>query len=175
MKYVSIFMIAFFCFAGQASAQVDAISQYFDQYIDDDRFTVVYISSRMFKLFAKASDEDSDDEEERAVKQAIKDLKGLRILTTEETPRKFYEEAKAKINTKGYEVLMTVKSKGDDDVEFLIKENDDVIEELLLLVGGDESFVMMSFVGKINLEQLSKLSDSMDFDGLEHLEELEKN
>ncbi|MFK8104950.1 MAG: DUF4252 domain-containing protein [Saprospiraceae bacterium] len=174
MKYVSIFMIAFFCFAGQASAQVDAISQYFDQYVDDDRFTVVYISSRMFKLFAQAGD-DNDDEEEREVRQAIKDLKGLRILTTEETPRKFYKEAKAKINTKGYEVLMTVKSKGDDDVEFLIKENGDDIEELLLLVGGDESFVMMSFVGKINLEQLSKISDSMDIEGLEHLEELEKN
>ena len=166
MKYVSIFMIAFFCFAGQANAQVDAISKYFDQYIDDDRFSVIYISAKMFNLFAKLDNEEED------IKEITQDLKGLRILSTDKTPRKFYEEAKAKINTKGYEVLMTVKSKGDDDVEFLIKENGDVIEELLLLVGGDDSFTMLSFVGNIDLNKLSKLSKSMDIEGMEHLKEI---
>lgn len=169
MKFLSIFMIAFFCFAGQTNAQVDAISKYFDQYIDDDRFTVVYISAKMFQLFSKL-DDDSDGDDE--IKDLVQDIKGLRILTTEENPRKFYKEAKSKINTKGYEVLMTVKSKGEDDVEFLIKENNDVIEELLLLSGGDSSFVMLSFVGNIDLAKLSKLSKSIDIDGMEHLEEL---
>ncbi len=169
MKYISILIIALLSFTVQSQAQEDAISNYFEQYLEDENFTVVYISARMFQLFSKL---DLEDEENQEVLEAIKDLRGIRILTTEHNTMQYYKEAKKKINTKGYEILMTVRDE-DENVEFLIKEEGDKISELLLLVGGEEDFVLMSFIGTIDINKIAKLSKSMEIDGLEHLEKIE--
>jgi len=51
-------------------------------------------------------------------------------------------------------------------------KGDDVIEELLLLVGGADEFVLVSFVGNINLNDLAKIAGQLDIDGVKHLEKL---
>ncbi len=170
MKYL-IVIISLFAFVNTStlSAQADAIDKYFQQYVEDERFSVVYISPKMFQMIAKIAEDEEDE-----LREAISDLQGLRILTTEHNTQGFYEEALRKINTKEYEVLMTVRSEGDN-VRFLVKESGDIINELLMLVGGDEDFALMSFVGNIDLDKLAKLSDSVDIDGLDHLDELDKN
>ena len=171
MKYLSLFLTI--CFLGMmqfANAQSDAIVQYFDKYMDDERFTTVYVSPKMFELVSKVGSSEMDDD----VKDVIKDLKGLRILTTEEGSAEFYKEAKQKIDTKQFEVLMTVRDEGSN-VEFLVKDQGDIIQELLLLVGGEEEFVLMSFVGNIDLNKIAKLSKTLDIEGAEHLDKLEDN
>lgn len=152
-------------------AQSDAIVQYFDKYMNDDRFTVVFVSPKMFDMVSKM-DLQTGDPEAQAALDIIKDLQGLRILTTEVTPNKFYQEAKATLPTKGYEVLMTVRD-GGDNVEFLVKEADGKIHELLLLVGDSDEFVMLSFVGTIDLKKIGELSKVLNVEGAEHLEKLE--
>ena len=134
--------------------------------MDDEQFTVVYNSPKMFSMISKITPEDMDPE----VKDVIKNLKGLRILTTETNTAAFYKEAKAKIDTKEYEVLMTIRDDGTN-VEFLVKDSGDIINELLLLVGGDD-FVLMSFVGDIDLNKIAKLANTLDIEGMEHLENL---
>lgn len=144
--------------------QANAIDKYFQQYLDDERFTVVYISARMFQLFDKLTiDEmDMDEREGKAMLEMAKDLRGLRILSTDENVKGFYEEAKQKINTKEYEILMTVRSRGDDNIDFLIKEEGDTITELLMLVGGDDSFALLSFVGKIDLNKITNFAKEIE-------------
>lgn len=156
---------------GFANAQSDAITKYFDQYMEDEDFTVVYVSPKMFQLLGKLDTSGLNDKEAEDIIDIVQDLRGLRILTTEKNTNRFYKEAMNKINTKEYETLMTVRSEGDN-VRFLIKDSGDVIDELLLLVGGD-TFTLISFVGTIDLNKISKLSKSLDIDGVEHLEELD--
>ena len=168
-KYISIVFIAVFALIGTAAqAQSDAIEKYFEKYMDDESFTMVYVSPRMFRMFAEIDPEDMEEE----LKEVISDIKGLRILTTENNTMALYKEAQKTIRTSEYEVLMTVRDEGSN-VNFLIKEEGDLIKELLLLVGGEDEFVMISFVGNIDLDKISKLSKSMDIDGLEHLENLD--
>jgi vacuolar-type H+-ATPase subunit F/Vma7 len=169
MKYLSI-LFALFLTAGitnSAIAQEDAISKYFSKYVDDERFTVVYISGKMFSMINKM-ELDLDDEEAQAVMSVVKDLKGLRILTTETDGAKFYKEALATINTKGYETLLEVREGKETNVKFLVKDSDSgsMLNELLLLVGGeDEEFVLLSFIGNIDLSQVGKLSKAFDDKG----------
>jgi hypothetical protein len=85
----------------------------------------------------------------------------LYLLITDENVTQYYKEAKTKINPKEYEVLMTVRDKDGDNVEFFIKDEGDIIKELLLLVGGDE-FVFMSLVGNISLDKVSRLARSIE-------------
>jgi len=159
-----ILVIALLPVAASLQAQANAIEKYFSQYVEDDRFSVVYISSRLINMMKDADIEDFDDEESRVIMEIAKDLKGLRILSTDVTPDKFYKEAKEKINTSEYEVWMTVRDKDGDNVEFLVKENKEKkIEELLMLISGDE-FTLLSFVGNIDLDKVSKLADEIEKD-----------
>ncbi|MCO6479468.1 MAG: DUF4252 domain-containing protein [Phaeodactylibacter sp.] len=147
------------------TTNLSAIDKYFQQYVEDDRFTVVYISSKLLNMFGKleVDNMEMDDAETKAIVELASDLEGIRILVAEENAGGFYKEAKAKINTKEYEVLMTVRDKDEANVDFLIKDDGDkMINELLLLVGGEDEFVLMSFVGKIDLDKVSKLINEFD-------------
>ena len=172
MKYVSIIILCI-GILNSTFGQVDAISKYFDQYVEDDRFTMVYISPKMFELITKLDLDEMKDEEAAMVLDIVSDLKGLRVLTTEFTPIEFYKEAVNKINMDEYELLLSVRDKGDN-VRFVIKDDGNIINELLLLVGGSDEFVMVSFVGKIDLNKISELSKVIDIDGAEHLEKIGK-
>jgi hypothetical protein len=172
----SILVFALSLVAVSGFAQDDAISKYFNQYVDDDRFTVVYISPKMFDMFAKMDIQElagEGDKEAKVALEVVKDLTGLRILTTEENPQKFYEEALAKLKSNKMESIMKVRSEGENVEFFVTDDGGDNIKELLLLVGGDE-FVMLSFTGNINLKKIGKLANMMDVKGAEHLDELEK-
>jgi len=171
MKYLSL-LILFMVSISTSYAQAGAIDTYFSKYKDDDRFTMVFVSPKMFQMFSKIAD-GADDKIDPELTEVISSLKGLRILTTEHEGRAFYKEAISTINTTSYEELMTVRSEGDD-VKFLVKDTDggNIVEELLLLVGGDE-FVIMSFIGRINLKQIGKLAKQLDIDGVDHLEKLD--
>jgi len=162
MKYLTIFFALFFS-AGlttSAVAQEDAISKYFSKYVDDERFTVVYISGKMFELINKM-EINLDDEEAEAILSVVKNMKGLRILTTEENSQQFYKEALQVINKNAYEPLMTVREGKGENVQFLVKDSNggNTINELLLLVGGEnEDFVLISFIGNIDLKEVGRLS-----------------
>ena len=160
-------IIAFLMLSVSGFSQVDAISKYFYKYQEDTSFTVVYISPKMFKMISKLAEDEIDPE----VQEVIKDLKGLRILTTKRNGMKYYNEVTKTLNLKSYDELMTVRD-GESNIRFLIKDNGDIIEELLLLVGSEDEFVMISFVGKIDLEKIAKLSNAADIDGLEYLEKV---
>lgn len=147
-----------------AFAQDDAIGKFFGKYIDDDRFTVVSISPKMFRLMSKINwDTVSPD-----LKQTVNKLQSLRILSTSTTPMAFYKEALTRIDRKEYEELITVRSK-QDNVHFMIKENGNTISELLMISVSDDGFTLLSFVGDIDLDKLSRLSSDLGIKGMDNL------
>jgi len=156
-----------------AQAQEDnAITRYFDKYVEDERFTVVYVSEYMFGMIANIGEE--GEEEAKVLQDIFSGLKELHVLTTSEgNGHDLYKEATSMIDTKDYKMLMKVRD-GDENIQFLLRENKDkVIEELLLLVGGEDNFVMVSLVGVIDLSKIGKLSGAVDMQGLEHLDKLD--
>ncbi len=165
-KLFSLLVVLFMAIS--ANAQVDAIDRFFETYQDDDDFTMVYVSPKMFQLFAKVAGDELDAE----LQGLVKDLKGLKVLRTEKDPKAVYKAALKKLPTNEYEVLMTARDNGQN-VKILTKSKSaDVMEELLLLVGGADEFILVSFVGNINLNDLAKVASSLDIDGVKHLEKL---
>lgn len=159
-------MVCFFTVSSYA--QTDAIDRFFESYQDDENFTMVYVSPKMFEMFAKVAGDELDLE----MKELVKDLKGLKVLKTEKNAAAIYKSALAKIPTNEYELLMTARDEGQN-VKILTKtKGDDIIEELLLLVGGDDEFILVSFMGNINLNHLAKIASNLDIDGVKHLEKL---
>ena len=150
----------------------DAISKFFSKYQSDESFTQVTVSSKMFGLFTNMEAETPEDKE---VLDAISKLKGLRILKKDDprSSRQLYKEAFSLIPTKEYEELMSVRDK-DKDMKFLIKESGGKISELLMIMGGNEEFLVLSLFGEIDLKQISRIGKKMDVKGLEHLDKMDK-
>ncbi len=153
-------------------AQEDAISKFFSKYEGREDFTTIYITSRMFGLIAQIPE--SEDEED--VMNVIRKLKGLKILTTDEYAEKeqLYREALKTLPKEGYDDLMVIKE-GDEQIKFLISEKDGKINEFLMLIGGNDNFFLMSMVGDLTLDDISRLSKTMDIEGFNHLEKLKEN
>jgi hypothetical protein len=157
-----------------AFAQEDAISRFFDKYEEDENFTHVTITSRMFGLFANL---DVEDEADKELMDAVSKVKGLKIIGKDDIENSaadaLYKEAFELIPEKEYDELMTVRDK-DTDMKFLIKEENGVITELIMVMHGENEFFLLSLIGDIDLKQISRLSKSMDIDGFEHLKNIDK-
>jgi len=149
----------------------DAISKFFGKYQNDETFSQVTVSSKMFGLFTNM---EADTPEDKEILEAISKLKGLRILGKEEArnARELYKEAFTLIPMKEYEELMSVRDK-DRDMKFLIKENGGKISELLMIMGGNTQFMILSLFGEIDLKQVSRIGKKMDVKGLEHRDKMD--
>lgn len=168
MKSICSFLAVLFT-SLSSFAQEDAITKYFNKFMDDEKFSVVYISPKMFSMVSKIEIEDMEPE----LQEVIKSMKGLRILHTEQNALQYYNEALKTINTSEYELLLTARGEGEN-VRFMVKDNGDIVEELLMIVGGNENFALLSFIGNIDLKKIGKLAKALDIDNMQYLENLDK-
>lgn len=173
MKQIMFSLLFVIAASATTMAQNDAITRFFNQYSEDERFTVVYIAPKLFHLAAKI---ETDDEDWNSIREIVKDLGGLRVLTADSIADglALYKTALSKVPTNEYSELLTVRDK-DENVRIWIKDSGNIIEELLLLVGKPDEFVMLSFTGKIDLDKISELSKVLDVKGADQLEKIKPN
>jgi hypothetical protein len=151
-------------------AQGDAIAKFFAKYQDDETFTQVKVSQKMFGLFTNMDVEKPEDKE---VLDAISKIQGLRVLAKHETrdSRTLYKEALAAIPS-GYEELMSVRDK-DKDMKFYIKEiSAGKIGELVMVMGGNDEFMLLTLFGEIDLKKIAHIGKKMNIEGLQNLEKM---
>jgi Domain of unknown function (DUF4252) len=165
-------MVAALLFSVAAMAQNDAVTKFFSKYQNDESFTYANISSKMFSMFTNLEVESKDDQE---VLNAISKLKGLRILQKDDArnARELYKEALTLIPLKEYEELMSVRDE-DKDMKFFVKEiSSGKIGELLMVMGGNDEFMVLTLFGEIDLKQVGRMGRKMDIDGLKKLEKMD--
>ncbi|OJU29223.1 MAG: hypothetical protein BGN92_02985 [Sphingobacteriales bacterium 41-5] len=150
-------------------AQTDAISKFFKQYENNENFTVISISPKMFKMMSKVKWDDVSSE----VKQTINNLTSFRMLTAEKNGLALYTEAAKKLDLGSYDEIMTVKDKGEN-VRFFVKEANSRINELVMLVGTKSEFVLMSLTGIIDLDNINKLGSAINMKGMNNLSSVKK-
>lgn len=171
MKRLIIIIIGALLYTNGFS-QEDVITKYFGEYERRDDFTTIIITSKMFELIAQIPE--SEDEED--VMNVIRKLNGLKILTSSEYPERAELSRKAVqiISDKGFEELMIIKE-GEEEIKFLIHEDDGHISEFVMLIAEDDDgdFFLMTMTGNLQLEDISRLSKTLDIDGFEHLDKVD--
>ena len=161
-------------FALGANAQDDAISKYFSKYASDESFTHINFSGKMFQMISKIEYGDAD--EQKMIEESLGKIKRVQVLGKEKGAdgRKMYTEAIKLVEGKGFEELMSVRD-DDKDIRVLIKEKNNKINELFMVMGGDSEFGLLSIVGDgIDLNALYKLSKKIGMQGFEELEFLDQ-
>jgi hypothetical protein len=148
-------------------AQGTVISKYFSELEENENFTKVSVSQKMFSMFTEL---EAGSDAEKEFLEAVSKLKGLKVIMADSVAdaAKMYKKATADIDKAGYEELMSVKD-AEENMKFSIIEKDGIIQELMMVAGGNKRFVMLSLYGEIDLNNISKIAQEMRIEGMEHL------
>jgi hypothetical protein len=167
-KVITLLLIALFPLL--AMSQNSAIDKVFKKYGDREGFTVVTISKGLLKMVSNM-----DDDKES--KDFLSRVHQIKVLASEDHNGdiNLYDEVLSDLNKNNYEELMRSKSDGEE-VLVLAKKDGDILEELIILVGGKKDNALVYISGRMNMRDLEKLSSSVNVDGagLEHLKDIDK-
>ncbi|MBT4401636.1 MAG: DUF4252 domain-containing protein [Bacteroidetes bacterium] len=166
-----ILLLAIIGIAATGWSQNKVVDDLVEKYSGVEGFTSVVITKYMFGLFSNVETEEDDD-----YMNMIKNLNNIKILSapgSAESGINFFKEALDKLPSKEYEELMIIKD-AKQDIKFLVKEEKGKVVELLMLIGGEEDNVLISITGVIDMNTIAKLSKSMNIEGMENLEKIEK-
>ena len=138
---------------GTCSVQAqDLVSDFLAKTKENKVFTQVNISSRMFQMISEITDAETES--------IIRNLTGMKMLTTEQETDRYFQEVRTMLQKRKpeYEELMSILEEG----------------ELVILVGGKEEFMLMSFCGVIDLKKISRLAKAVNVEGMEYLGKVKK-
>jgi hypothetical protein len=157
--------------AGILNAQ-SLVSTEFNDYESNENFTRVSISKKMFELIANL---DPDDDDEKDLIESVSRLDGLKIIVADssENPAALYKETMKRIPNR-FEELMTVNDESEKII-FMIDEKDGVVKELIMVLKGDNEFVLLDLFGDIDLNEVAKISRKMNIDHMEKLEKIDED
>ena len=153
---------------GTCSVQAQAlVSDFLATTKENKVFTQVNISSRMFQMISEITDAETES--------IIRNLTGMKMLTTEQETDRYFQEVRTMLQKRKpeYEELMSILEEGEQ-VWMYVREKNKEIVELVILVGGKEEFMLMSFCGVIDLKKISRLAKAVNVEGMEYLGKVKK-
>ena len=169
MKKISL-ILSMFLLSLTLMGQGTVITKYFNKYADNDEFTKVSVSRKMFTQFTKL---EAGSAAEKEFLQAVGKLKGMKVIMADSIPNSaaLYKLAVADVNKAGYEELVSVQD-ARGNMLFSITESNGIISELIMVLGGKKQFIMVSVYGEIDLKNISKIAQQMNIKGLDQLKNI---
>ncbi|MBP6185400.1 MAG: DUF4252 domain-containing protein [Saprospiraceae bacterium] len=158
-------------FAFPAYAQDDAIARHFNQYLNDDAFTAVYVSPKMFEAMASRQSAEMDED----LRKMIRSMRAMRVVQKNGADGSaLYKSAGEKLLAQRYEELMTLREKGEQIRFFTQGGSGQKVKEVVMVVSGAKRFLLLSMVGDIDLNTIAKLAKSLNVQGADLLEKVKK-
>lgn len=146
MKTIIGIFIVIVSFTTFIQAQDNFIEKHMKSYLSDDQFTSINMSLSGILSLEMLKDIRKDlGEIDEKFSKLIENLSKMTLLTTEKQTQKYYKEAMGHIKKDKYIPLMTVKDGKNSGMNILVKEGKKGVEEVLMLAGGEEDFVLISF------------------------------
>ena len=161
-RTLSLWLAVLFCTF--MYAQENAIDTYFSDYLENPKFSKIMITSETFDLI---TDIETDNPDEQRVLDAIAKIEGILVLINEDTPisLEYYTEATGKlVPDENYQDLLVVEHK-TDNVRFMVREDEEAIREFVMAVREDNTFVLASIYGEIDLSSISNLAEVIKKNG----------
>ena len=156
-----LFALLLIGFTNQTFAQSKAINRFYAKYNRSDDDVVKLKLHRWMMGIGKMAIRmmgDNDEETELAL-QLAKSVKKGKLLVVEDSiqiQQMDVHQLKQDLHQESYEDLMTVQSK-DSKVNILIREKDELIRNIVLLVHESDNFVLMSLKTKLTMDELAEI------------------
>lgn len=169
----SYILLLLFVFASSfhANAQSDNLLRLLDKVEDSDGVTSILVTKKMFELFTKTTDIEVEGESLNDVISGLQELKIFEINQSKASklPALNFNDLSSTLKKDGYEVLLKIKD-GGDNVEIYILEKSGLVKHLFLVAEDNDSMQLISLLGDIDLEKISKLSGTLNIEQLKHLD-----
>lgn len=148
------------------SAQVDS---FFRKYQDLEGATLLSFHGNFLQKLL-------DNEHNKKHPNRANKIADLDILAIDEdrgliNPRDI-DRLKAELRRSEWELLMTIRDV-PTHVQFLMKEDRNVIRELVMVVEDPKTFTLARFRGEIHLKELGKVCENIEIGGKNYLAQLE--
>ncbi|MCD7974173.1 MAG: DUF4252 domain-containing protein [Candidatus Azobacteroides sp.] len=152
MKKTQLF-IFLFSICSYISAQ-DFTTDFLDNHKErNEDFSVINVTSSMLKMVMEMEMGTVDDE----FKSMLQDLKGIRILTTEDNGKEYYDSARDLL-VKQHEELVSVDKSAKNVRIFTKNTKNKMTSEVIMLMLENDKMTLVDIIGNINLDKLSELS-----------------
>ncbi len=162
--------------------KLNAQSTAFDKFEDYDEVTTVVVTKKAFTMLRKIAEENEDAQE---FNELVNGLEVLKVFSTDDT--KTAVEMRNAFNkylkNNSLEELMHVKDEGKL-VKIFVKEgkDEDHVSEFLMMVdglndntkNGEPEFVIISILGDISLNNISKITSQMNIPEGDQIKKVEK-
>lgn len=151
----------------------------FDKFEEVKGVTSIVMNQKMFKLLSKV-DLNSSDPEMKEYLQLINNLDNVKMYTSDDVKvaADMMTTMKGYISSGGLQELMRIKDDGKN-AKFYYKgdSNDDFVKEFVMFmngnIDGEDRAVFFQVTGNIDLKQISKLAQDLDFKGSDALKDVE--
>lgn len=160
MKQFSLLLAAFVLTAFPAFAQNSGLNAFIDNHKNDKGFIHAFLSKDLFEVVSNAEVKDQDW---KKLHNVVSNFGSLSILAADHisNSQELYKEARGLVSEDAFDELLTVRD-GQDNVRIWSKSEDNVITDLVLLVGSTEEFVLICFAGTFELTNLGELAKMFD-------------
>jgi hypothetical protein len=154
-------LLAILCLAATASrAQTAALNRFIDEHKATPGFTFAYLSQDLFEVVSHVNVEEKDWKQ---LHRLVRNLGSLRVLAGDNIAHglELYREARALVPESEFDELITVRAE-ETNVRIWSKDENNVVTDLVLLVGSPEEFVLMCFAGELELSNVADLARLID-------------
>ncbi len=153
-------------------AQNNALDKHFSNYQQNEDFTKVNVSGKMFQLAAFVEVEDEDIAE---IKDFASGVDALKMLIGHEIGNGYskYNDALSKVQ-RDYDELMSVDDK-NGKFTFFINERNGIVNEFLVVGAADSMLCLISMTGHIDLKKLGNISQKIQADGFNYIGKMNEN
>lgn len=171
MKNINVFincLFVFLIFPAISFGQVPSIADFYNKIKNQENVKEIKIQGWLIKLAANFTDEADS-------KKLLRKVSMLRALIMENGNTIDVSEHKRLIRDlqqQEYQPLIQVRD-GCERVDLMIREKDDHISDALLIVHGDDNFILLSIEGNFLFSDLNNLD--FDINGNEYFKKLPEN
>jgi len=152
----------------------------FDKFESMKGVSSMVMNQKMFKLLSKV-DLNSSDPEMQSYIELVNNLENVKMFTTtkENLASQMNSTMASYISSSNLEELLRATDDGKN-VKFYYKpgSNDDYVKEFVMFLNGDidgeDRTVFFQVTGNIDLKQISKLAQELNFKGSEALKDVDK-
>jgi hypothetical protein len=170
--YIILFSLLLTGLTGFSQSQ--AVMDFHDKYKDNGKYLSVRIDGGLLNLLSGI---ETNDEEAQEMLDAMGKIDAINVHSIDRDEGDFedsdIDKFKRDVKKEKYDELMIVRD-GDTDVDFLIKEKNGKISDLLLVVDEPDEFVIVNISGEIDMKTIARITEDLDLKGCDHMDKLEE-
>lgn len=153
------------CLPTFMNGQSKYITRFYDHYKSQEEVTNINLRGFVLNLVGTFADDDH-------AREVLKKVSHLRLLMMEDanlvSPGEYTALIRG-IKSDHFEELLVLRE-GQQRIEFFLREDGDTITDVLMLLNGEDEFILLSLEGAFNFSDLNDLK--IDIDGGEHFSKL---